>query len=259
MDMTTSHFGELRTASKAYIFGPVHAPNGVYMKPALEEQWQRLAQKCSSYPSKDRNIDEPLEFWQNAYNVWHELLWQKEGIFPRFFHVRGLRRKEGFSAINKKDRALSEDLRSYFSGLDAEQQKIGLDEQLRASGVRAVLSAAIELSQDPVFAPDTVVHSMLAVPQGISPFKLTMALDDRVTQYKIHANHESKLVVTQRNKPEGFEPLPAETIDEVAGWVRRYPNIQPEEKDRLMEIISLLADNNAQKEEAVKRVRAKAY
>ncbi|KAL9015416.1 MAG: hypothetical protein Q9185_007183 [Variospora sp. 1 TL-2023] len=230
------------------------------------------------YPSKDRienaywrtlvgnkltllagNVDEPPEFWQNAYNVWHELLWQKEGVLPRFFHVRGLRRKEGFSAINKKDRALSEDLRSYFSGLDAEQQKIGLDEQLRASGVRAVLSAAIEMSQDPVFAPDTVVHSMSAVPQGISPFKPTMALDDRVTRHKIHANHESKLVVTQRNKPEGFEPLPAETIDEIAGWVRRYPNIQPEEKDRLMEIISPLADNNAQKEEPVERVRAKAH
>ncbi|KAI4139231.1 MAG: hypothetical protein LQ341_004301, partial [Variospora aurantia] len=138
-------------------------------------------------------------------------------------------------------------------------QKIGLDEQLRASGVRSVLSAAIEISQDPMFAPDTVVHSVSAVPQGISPFKPTMALDDRVTRHKIHANHESKLVVTPRNKPEGLEPLPAETIDEVAGWVRRYPNIQSEEKDQLMEIVSLLADNNAQKYKPVKRVRAEAY
>ncbi|KAL8646948.1 MAG: hypothetical protein Q9210_005842 [Variospora velana] len=254
IDMIASNFGELRTASKAYIFGPMHAPNQVYMKPALEEQWQRLAQKCSPYQSKDHieiaywrtlvgnkrtllagNVDKPPEFWQNAYNVWHEVLWQKEGMVPRFLRVRGLRRKEGFSATNKKDRAFPEDLRSYFSGLDAEQQKIGLDKQLRASGMRAVLSTAIEISQDPEFAPDTVVHSVLGVPQGISPFKATIAVDERVTRHKIHVYHESKLVVTRHDKPEGFKPLPAETIDEVAGWVRRYPNIQPEEKDRLME------------------------
>ncbi|KAI4139232.1 MAG: hypothetical protein LQ341_004302 [Variospora aurantia] len=54
IDMTTSNFGELRTASKAYIFGPMHATKGVYIMPALKEQWQRLAQKYSPYPSKDR-------------------------------------------------------------------------------------------------------------------------------------------------------------------------------------------------------------
>lgn len=152
----TSHFSQLRIASKASIFRPMHPSNDIYMKPALEEQWQRLARKCSPYPTESNietaywrtlignrrilskgNSDEPPEFWRDAYNVWHELLWEKEGIIPRFLHGRGIRRKElptsGTTAgKSKEDRPLPDELRSYFRNLRAEQLKLGLDEQLRA-------------------------------------------------------------------------------------------------------------------------------
>lgn len=235
---------EWRTASKAHIFGPMHARNDVYMKPALEEQWQRIAQKCSPYPTGDHvedaywrtlignkrtfragNVDKPPEFWRDAYNLWHELLWEKEGMIPRFLHGRDLRPKKGSSTLrgttvtkNKGERPLPEELRSYFRSLDAEQQKMGLDEQLRASGMRGVMSAAIKISQDPEVA---------------------------------------KLAATRKNMPDGFELLSDETIDKVAGWVQRYPDIQPGEKDQLMEVVFPMADNKAQKEEPIDKLRAK--
>ncbi|KAI4266237.1 MAG: hypothetical protein L6R38_008865 [Xanthoria sp. 2 TBL-2021] len=66
-------------------------------------------------------------------------------------------------------------------------------------------------------------------------------------------HNESNLVVTHHKKPDGFDPLSKETIDNIADWVTRYPDIHPEEKDQPMEILSPLAETKAQMDQGVGR------
>ncbi|KAL8993763.1 MAG: hypothetical protein Q9169_006109, partial [Polycauliona sp. 2 TL-2023] len=281
-DVVTSTFKDLRAARKASIFGPTHASNKVYMKPALEGQWQRLALKCHPYPTEDHtedvywrtlisnkrtllagNFDEPPEVWRYAYNVWHAMLGEREGMIPRYLHLRGLRHeilpifKGRTITKEKEDTSLPEECRLYLRDLKADQQKIDLDKQLGASGMRAIVSEGLKVSQDAHTTPDSVVHSLTPRPQRSSASTAAKITHSSVTEMSFREAFEASLVITNHKKPDGFEPLSAETINQVADWVKRYPDIEPEEKDRLRELLSPMADNNALKQESIDTSRAR--
>ncbi|KAL8826720.1 MAG: hypothetical protein Q9170_007295, partial [Blastenia crenularia] len=171
-----SLFKSMRTTRQDYFFGPMHPVNDVYMKPALEEQWQRLAQTCDPYPTGEDieevywrtlignrhsdftgTVDKPPACWEDAYHVWHEQLWEKEGLIPRALHGRGLRLKEGLftwggmSPVKGKEQSpISESLQTYARYTAAKQKRVTFDGHLMASGMRDIMALVISMSiEDP--------------------------------------------------------------------------------------------------------------
>ncbi|KAI4276199.1 MAG: hypothetical protein LQ337_002666 [Flavoplaca oasis] len=281
LGLFSSPFSQLRTASKARLFGPMHPVNDIYMKPALEEQWQRLARRCIPYPAQSNtetaywrtlignkrtlfvgDSDEPPDFWHDAYKVWHELLWEKEGIIPRFLHGRGIRRKElptsgTTSGKSKEDRPLTDELQSYFRNLKTDELKLAYDGQLRASATRAVMLNSIRMSQNPGVIRQHVIKPAASPEQEPPPSDPTPVVKAKGVRLNVRTRNKTNLAVTPHRKPDGFEPLSSKDIDQVADWIERYPNIRSEEKDQLMEILSCLADDKAQSKQPMDTLRAK--
>ncbi|KAL8968186.1 MAG: hypothetical protein Q9183_002580 [Haloplaca sp. 2 TL-2023] len=264
-----------RKASRARIFGPMQPSNDIYMKPALEEKWQRLARKCSPYPTENRiesaywrtlignrrtivagNSDQPPEVWHDAYKVWNELLWEKEGMIPRLLHGRSVRSKElptsgTTSGKSKNERHVADELQSDFRECQAELLKLRYDQRLRTSAGRATILTTIRMFPDPV--------ASAALEHAVS--NKTSVVKAKRIQANVHARNDSDLVVAPNKKPEGVEALCSgsadQVVDQVAGLVERYPDILPEEKDLLVEILYSLADEKAQTKEPTETLRAK--
>ncbi|KAL9017151.1 MAG: hypothetical protein Q9185_005508 [Variospora sp. 1 TL-2023] len=280
--LATSTIKSLRPRVQSHWFGPMHSPSGVYMKPNLEERWQRLAQKCYPYRTGEDienvywrtlignrrsgqagNVNKPPGFWQDAYNIWHALLWEKEGVIPRFLRGGGLGSEKKVSSLggvssveDEGSKAVSADLRTYLREAYAEQQKTTLDQHLRASGMRAVMSTAISLSQKPEGGGgDSQVDSSIL--EGTSSASHAVTAANAALQTKVHYFNNRKLTITDVKKPPGFQPLSAETINQIADWVQRYPDLELHEQERLRELLSPLADNNAAKEQPTETLRAK--
>lgn len=113
------------------------------------------------------------------------------------------------------------------------------------------------MSQVPGLVLGSVIHPVESVGQEPSPCDTIPVVKTKGIRLNVRRRNESNVVVTPNKKPDGFELLSSESIDQVADWVERYPNIRTEEKDRLMEIISSLADDKAQMEEPMDTLRAK--
>ncbi|KAI4185415.1 MAG: hypothetical protein LQ346_005895 [Caloplaca aetnensis] len=282
--LATSTIKSLRPGVQSHWFGPMHSPSGVYMKPNFEERWQRLAQKCYPYRTEEDiedvywrtlignrrsgqagNVDKPPVFWQDAYNIWHALLWETEGVIPRLLRGGGLGSQKkvsslgGVSSVEDEGiKAVSADLRTYLREAYAEQQKTKLDQQLRASGMRAVVSTAISLSQEPEGGGgggDSQVDSSILERTSSASHAVTAA--NAGPQTKVHYFNNRKLTITDVKKPPGFQPLSAETINQIADWVQRYPGLEVHEQERLRELLAPMADNNAAKEQPTETLRAK--
>ncbi|KAL9602686.1 MAG: hypothetical protein Q9219_001676 [cf. Caloplaca sp. 3 TL-2023] len=271
-EMLITMFGDLGSRRRSHLFGPTSASNNVYMKPALEDKWQRLAKKCRPYPSGEgvedaywrtlignkrtgltNGVDKPPELWRDAYAIWEETLWRKEGTVPRFLRGGGLRLKEGTS--DQDEKPISEALHAFLRNSNAEQQKMTLDDHLKASGMRAAISAAIRISQ-PSKTNDGDERESYVL-KGMAPLaKLTTSINPSIRD-NIVTRNLPELHVTPKDKPAGFTPLSEETIDQLADWVDRYPDIQPHEKEQLMALVAPIADNKASKDESVATQRAK--
>ncbi|KAL8992318.1 MAG: hypothetical protein Q9188_007616, partial [Gyalolechia gomerana] len=271
-----SYIKDMRSRRQDYIFGPMHPTADVYMKPALEEQWQCLVQKCDPYPTGEDiedvywrtlignrrsdatgTVDKPPAFWTDAYRVWHEQLWEKEGVVPRFLNGRGLRVKEGLSSwggmgpVKGKEHKehISEDLRKYVEDVLAKQKKVGLDEQLKASGMRDIISLAISFSiekdKDNVEEPE---DSNPTTEKGIAALKSppikaanhksqqNPSLKANSIETSIRLQNFTRVSATERPKPPGFSPLPQETIKQISRWIKSYPQISSAEKARVHEL-----------------------
>ncbi|KAL8707022.1 MAG: hypothetical protein Q9225_007878, partial [Loekoesia sp. 1 TL-2023] len=234
-DLFGSYIRDMRPVRQDYLFGPMHPINDVYMKPALEEQWQRLAQKCEPYPTGEHieeaywrtlignkrsdftgALDKPPAFWKGAYRVWHEQLWEKEGLIPRFLNGRGLRTKEGLQPI-------SEDLRIYGRDVVAKQERVSLDDRLKASGMRDIASLAISFSiEDPI-------QDKQGKQKDANP----------VSEKRVAAIKSSTTEAHDSNK-------------QLAQLVKNYPNISNDEKNYTHEIISAANIHKDIREETVR-------
>ncbi|KAI4185649.1 MAG: hypothetical protein L6R41_004006 [Letrouitia leprolyta] len=166
IDGISSYVRDLRSVRQDYLFGPMHPTASVYMKPTLEEQWQRLAQKCHPYPTGEDiedvywrtlignrrsnatgTLENPPALWKGAFQVWHEQLWEKEGMVPRFLHGRGLHLKEGLSSwggmLTTKGKAvqppLPEDLHRYVEDVVAKKTKEAVDDQHKSVSMRDIV------------------------------------------------------------------------------------------------------------------------
>lgn len=266
--LLTSFMKDTRRIRQDYIFGPMHPTADVYMKPALEEQWQRLAQKCHPYPTAEDiedvywrtlignrrcdftgKVDKPPAFWKDAYRIWQEQLWEKEGMVPRFLNGRGLNLKDGLSSwggmrpVKGKEskqptQPISDDLRKYAEDLLAKQKEVGLDDQLQSSSMRQIMSLAISFSiegNDVIDKEDpnrTLSKEIAALHQSNSK-----ALSSKTT---MRVENSRRVNVTPSTKPQDFSPISQEKIKQIHYWVSSYPDISSDEKVRLHE--TLFAD-----------------
>ncbi|KAL8765965.1 MAG: hypothetical protein Q9209_007112 [Squamulea sp. 1 TL-2023] len=261
LGLLTSAVRDLRPVRQDYIFRPMHASNDVYMKPGLEEQWQRLAHKCHPYPTGDdiedaywrtlignrrsgivSGVHKPPETWREAYAI--------EG--------RDLSMGGTFAEPKKEFRPLSKELHTYLRNSTIEQQQNTLDKQLKASGMRAIISTAISVSIAPEGDVDDLKDFRPPLGQDASAEVTLNFQANKLVQNNCGIiQKQPELVITQRKKPAESQILPKETIEQVADWVQRYPHIQSNEKEQLMEILFPLAVANVEKEEPIETQRAK--
>ncbi|KAL8926894.1 MAG: hypothetical protein Q9208_002703 [Pyrenodesmia sp. 3 TL-2023] len=256
----------LRQSWQSHLFGPMDSSSGVYMKPALEEQWQRLALKCGPYTTGEEledvywrtlignrrnghagNVDKPPQFWRDAYNIWHGILWEKEGVVPRFLRGGGLNFKGGMSSPrgksavkNKGYETVSANLLTYLREAHAEQQKVSLDQQLGASAYRAILCAVISLSKE--------VQGDGAN-QGKSKSLVGKAPAAHAVTANVLASNQPAFGIAYRKKPQGFLPFSKEIIDQIAEGVQQYPDLGLHEQERLRELFSPSVDHIAANKE----------
>ncbi|KAL8932714.1 MAG: hypothetical protein Q9216_006717, partial [Gyalolechia sp. 2 TL-2023] len=268
-NLFASYVKDMRSVRQNYLFGPMHpTAANVYMKPALEEQWQRLAQKCHPYPTGEDledvywrtlignrrsdatggAVDKAPAVWKDAYKIWHEQLWEKEGMIPKFLNGRGLNLKEGLSSWGGMSRPestkehnkqpISEDLSRYVADVIAKQNRDGFDEQFKALSMRQIMGLAISLSiderdigatKDP---KEKLGKEIMAY--GLPPQERTTITPS--TEPSTHAQHPPNVAPTDRAKVPGFSPLlPQESIKQLSNWINTYPEISPSEKARLRE------------------------
>ncbi|KAL9634531.1 MAG: hypothetical protein Q9204_002962 [Flavoplaca sp. TL-2023a] len=113
------------------------------------------------------------------------------------------------------------------------------------------------MSPNPGIIPQHVAKPAASLGQEPVPSDPTPVAKAKGFRFNVRKRNETNLAVTPHRKPDGFEPLSSKDIDQVADWIERYPNIQSEEKDQLMEILSSLADDKAQSEQPMETLRAK--
>ena len=210
----------------------------VYMKPSLEEHWQLLAEKCSPYPTGediqevywrtlignkrstvDGNDEKPPDFWRNAYSIWQELSREREGMLPRLLQGKGLKCETGWSNLGSlqpvegKDYIpISNQLCEEFRKNYVKQQRISVENHLAASGLRAVISAFMSISQNKEVNPNE--------------------LNDPSEGMKVETSAVVPISSSSR-----LNTLPATMKEQVANWLQRYPDIQSDEKARLIQIL----------------------
>ncbi|KAL8952257.1 MAG: hypothetical protein Q9222_001821 [Ikaeria aurantiellina] len=269
---------DLRQRRQNYVFGPIHSRNDVYMKPGLEEQWQRLAKKCSPYPNGEEvenaywrtlvgnkrsnfvgTVDKPPNFWRDAYNLWHEELWANEGMVPRFLNGRGLGLGKGIATFggtfvsgNQEDNPLSADLSAYLRGVNAEQNRAGNDRQLKASGMRAFIASCIDLARHTNDTPNHPVESNQTTGEETPKTKTESESSKQTSNVK-----SADLLFTQGQIQSGLGTLSRDTLDRAAKYIQKDPLINTPEEAQLREILLPLAFFQAAKDDPIRVQRAK--
>ncbi|KAL8730935.1 MAG: hypothetical protein Q9166_003725 [cf. Caloplaca sp. 2 TL-2023] len=170
-NMFGSYIRDMRTVGQDYLFGPMNPVNDIFKKLARRtmaapytQVWSLpyrriyrggllaylIGNKRSDFAGA---ADKPPAFWRDAYHVWHEQLWEGEGLVPRFLQGRGLKIKEGLSSwggmtpVKARNTTTQIGRSSQIRSRRRDTLKKGdLDEQLKASGMSDRVSLAISFS-----------------------------------------------------------------------------------------------------------------